>query len=164
VGEVPGRGRQGRETQDSLGQPGGVLDPERGGGGGATRGAPEPFSPEEIRQFTREFGQRLAQARDLQERLEVSGREASDLEDAIEAMEALGDPEVYGDLPQIASLQEQIRESLRRLEFSLRREVEGEDRGRAALGGSDEVPAGFRELVEEYFRNLARGGRGGGGS
>ena len=77
------------------------------------------------------------------------------------AMEELGDPETYGDLPQIALLQEQIRENLRRLEFTLRREIEGETPGRAALTGSDEVPEGFRKLVEEYFKNLAR--RGGGG-
>ena len=27
------------------------------------------------------------------------------------------------------------------------------------LGGSDEVPEGFRKLVEEYYRALSRGGR-----
>jgi hypothetical protein len=78
-------------------------------------------------------------------------------------MEQLRDPETYGDLPQIAALQEQIRENLRRLEFQLRREVEGDGSGRAALTGSDEVPPGFRRMVEEYFRNLARRGGGGGG-
>jgi len=78
-------------------------------------------------------------------------------------MEALGDPEIYGDLPQVALLQEQIRESLKRVEFQIRREVEGEGSGRAALGGSDEVPTGFRRMVEEYFRNLARRGGGEGG-
>ena len=81
-------------------------------------------------------------------------------------IERTGPPEsiVYGDLPQIRLLQAQIEENLRRLEFLLRREVEGETAGRAALTGSDEVPAGFRRMVEEYFRNLARGGgRGSGG-
>ena len=68
----------------------------------------------------------------------------------------------YGDLPQIALLQEQIQDNLMRLEFILRREIEGEAPGRAALTGSDEVPEGFRRLVEEYFRNLARRGGGGG--
>ena len=85
-----------------------------------------------------------------------------ELEEAIEALEALRDPDVYGDLPQIDRLQEQIRESLRRVEFLLRREVEGESPGQAALSGTDDVPAGFRRMVEEYFRNLARRGGGGG--
>ncbi|MFH1766410.1 MAG: hypothetical protein ABIF09_19710, partial [Gemmatimonadota bacterium] len=74
------------------------------------------------------------------------------------------DPDVYGDLPQIALLQAQIRENMKRVEFLLRREVEGESAGRAALTGTDEVPAGFRRMVEEYFKNLARGGGGGAGS
>jgi len=34
--------------------------------------------------------------------------------------------------------------------------VEGAEGERPRLGGSDEVPAGFRELVEEYYRSLAR--------
>jgi len=131
--------------------------------GGATRGNPEPFTEEEIRQFSREFGQRLDQARDLRDRLAEAGRNVPELEEAMEAMRRLGDPEVYGDLPQVAALQEQIRENLKRLEFQLRREVEGEGPGRAALSGSDEVPPGFRRMVEEYFRNLARRGGGGGG-
>lgn len=162
-GERPGQGGGGR-AGDTVGDPRAGGQPPAGAAtGGATRGRPEPFSPEEIRQFSREFAQRLAQARELQGRLRESGREMTDLEDAVEAMEALENPETYGDLPQVALLQEQIRESLKRLEFQLRREVEGDGPGRAALSGSDEVPSGFRRMVEEYFRNLARRGGGGGG-
>ena len=84
------------------------------------------------------------------------------MDDAVEALETLQDPEAYGDLPQIELLQGQIRENLRRVEFLLRREVEGESAGRAALTGTDEVPTGFRKMVEEYFKNLARGGKSGG--
>ena len=170
------QGQQGQGQQGQQGQQGGGRggDPEgdprqadqaREGGprGGATRGNPEPLSDEEIRQYTREFAQRLAQARELQDRLEEEGRDIPELEEAIDALDELRDPETYGDLPQIAALQEQLRESLRRLEFLLRREVEGDGPGRAALTGSDEVPAGFRQMVEEYFRNLARRGGGGGG-
>ncbi len=80
----------------------------------------------------------------------------------MEAMETLQDPSAYGDLPQIEALQERIREDLKRLEFLLRRDVEGDKTGRAALTGTDDVPAGFRKMVEEYFKNLARGGGGGG--
>ena len=55
------------------------------------------------------------------------------------------------------------KSGLRRMEFLLRREVEGESAGRAALTGTDDVPTGFRKLVDEYFKNLAGKGRGGGG-
>jgi hypothetical protein len=105
----------------------------------------------------------LADARALRQRLEEAGREVPELEDAIEAFEALGDPRTYGDLPQIELLQERIRESLKRVEFLLRREVEGESAGRAALTGTDDVPTGFRKLVDEYFKNLAGKRSGGGG-
>jgi hypothetical protein len=50
---------------------------------------------------------------------------------------------------------------LKRLEFGLRRDVEGEADQRATLTGADEVPDGYRRLVEEYYRTLARGGPGG---
>jgi len=52
---------------------------------------------------------------------------------------------------------------LKRLEFRLRRDVAGEADCPAALNGSDEVSDGYRRLVEEYYRALARnGGRGNG--
>jgi hypothetical protein len=156
-----GEGRQGDSLGDSRA---GNRARDGGAAGGATRGDPVPLSDEEIRQYSREFAQRLAQARDLRERLAETGREIPELEEAMEAMEELQNPEVYGDLPQIEALQEQVRENLRRVEFQLRREAEGEGVGRAALTGSDEVPPGFRRMVEEYFRNLARRGGGGGGS
>jgi hypothetical protein len=35
--------------------------------------------------------------------------------------------------------------------------VHGEPGEPLRLGGADEVPAGFRALVEEYYRALARG-------
>ena len=169
-----GQGQGGERPGDSTGQGGGrggdPTQPQEAGDlrtqgipfGGAMRGNPEPFTEEEIAQYTREFAQRLAQARDLLRTLEADGQEVQDLKEAIDALEALEDPGTYGDLPQIAMLQGQIQENLKRLEFLLRREVEGERPGRAALTGSDEVPAGFRKMVEEYFKNLAR--RGGGGS
>jgi hypothetical protein len=49
-------------------------------------------------------------------------------------------------------------DQLKRMEFSLRREVEGETGRNPTLTGSDDVPDGFRTLVEEYYRALARGG------
>jgi hypothetical protein len=131
--------------------------------GGATRGNPEPFTEEEVRQFTREFAQRLEQGLELREALEGEGVQIPEFEEAMEAMEALSDARVYEDLPQIDLLQEQLLESLKRVEFILRRDVEGDSEGRAALTGTDDVPAGFREMVQEYFRNLARSGGGPGG-
>jgi hypothetical protein len=142
----------------------GASNPDSPADGAAARDSFRPFTDEEIRQYARESAQRLAQARELRGILEEEGRSVDDLEEAMGAMARLQDPGTYGDPPQIPLLQEQVRESLRRLEFVLRREVEGERAGRAALTGTDDVPAGFRRMVDEYFRNLARrGGTGQGG-
>jgi len=162
-----GAGSMGRRLQNRAAGEASARDPSQPtseAGGAAARGALEPFTDEEIMQYAREAAQRLAQARELRGLLEGEGRNVEDLEAAMDAMARLQDPGTYGDLPQISLLQEQIQESLKRLEFALRREVEGERPGRAALTGTDEVPAGFRKMVDEYFKNLARrGGAGQGG-
>ena len=44
---------------------------------------------------------------------------------------------------------------MKRFEFALRRKVEG-DSNQVLLSGSDEVPAEFKGMVEEYYRSLAR--------
>jgi hypothetical protein len=77
-------------------------------------------------------------------------------------MERLQRDAIYEDPAQVAQLQEEILQMLKRLEFGLRREVEGPSEGRAALGGSDDVPDEYRALVEEYYRKLAGSGRRGG--
>lgn len=138
----------------------------RGGAtaGGATRGEPtRGYTDEEIRQFAREFAERARQGGELREALREGGHDVTDLDTALEAMRRLQEVESYTDLPQVAALREIVRESLGRVEFSLRRQVEGESRARAAIRGSDAVPPGFESLVEEYYRNLARSGTGGGG-
>ncbi len=63
---------------------------------------------------------------------------------------------VYSDIAEVERLQAQIIEGLKQLEFGLRRELEGEDRDRVFVSGSDEVPTGFRKLVDEYYKALSR--------
>ena len=124
-----------------------------------------PFSEEEIRQLRGEFGERSDQVRELQDRLRKAGQgSAQDLQAVLEAIARLERAGIYADPVQVAGLNEDILNSLKRLEFGLRREMEGEPEQGATLTGSDEVPDGYRELVEEYYRALARGRPGGGGN
>jgi len=44
---------------------------------------------------------------------------------------------------------------LKRFEFELRKKVGG-DTQQLFLSGSDEVPPGFRQAIEEYYRSLAK--------
>ncbi len=163
-----GRQRGGQNNQaGGGGGPDGLASDRLGGSyyGGAVRGDPRPFTDEEIRQLRGEFGQRIDQVRALQERLREAGQgSARDLQAVLEAMARLEREGIYANPAQVAGLNEDILNSLKRLEFGLRREVEGEPEQGATLTGSDEVPDGYRELVEEYYRALARGRPGGGGN
>lgn len=179
-GRPGGQEQEGRETaagrpqegQPEGGQASGGGDPTRPtrartGGlpdrGGATRGDPRPLTDEEIRQMRREFRARGEQVRGVRERLGEAGRPVEELHAVLEAMNRLEREGIYDNPAQVAGLQEEILEMLKRLEFGLRREVEGQSAAPAARSGTDEVPEGYRKLVEEYYKALARSGRGGGG-
>ncbi|MDE2774203.1 MAG: hypothetical protein OXI46_10930 [Gemmatimonadota bacterium] len=130
------------------------LDGTLGGPAGSYN--QRPFTPEEIRAYRREFQERLGDARALRDYLESTGVAPDELDPVVEALQALTAGRPYRDLPELARLQNELREGLQRLEFRLRREVEGDGSERAVLQGSDQVPEGFRDLVEEYFRTLSR--------
>ena len=168
-GQQGGQGQQAQQggQQGGGGGPDGSPRSAQSGqtfGGGPTRGNPQPLSAEEIRQLTSEFGQRMDQAQGLNERLQEAGRPAQELQDVLQAMARLEREGTYANPAQVADLQQEILNALKRLEFGLRREVDGESDRRATLSGSEEVPDGYRDLVEEYYRALARarGGSGGG--
>ena len=100
--------------------------------------------------------------RGLRDQLRQAGRPVEELRAVLDAMERLEREGIYDNPAQVAGLQEEILQLLKQLEFGLRREVEGDAERRATLTGSDEVPEGYRKLVEEYYRALARGGGSGG--
>ena len=56
-----------------------------------------------------------------------------------------------------APLQSAALDRLKQFEFNLRREAEGGNQP-LSLSASDEVPAGFRDAIAEYYRSLARQG------
>ena len=171
-------GQQGQGQEGQQGQGGNAANQGGTGGndgrvgdrftdsraGGATRGDPRRFTAEEIRQYQSEFRERADQVRDLRRQLSEAGRSADDLRDVLDAMQRFQEDGIYTDPGALADLHEDMLNRLKRLEFGLRREVEGEGDRRATLSGSDEVPDGYRNLVEEYYRALARGGSRRGGN
>lgn len=164
-GTPDGTGQPGAGDTDTAGATEGATgerpgEARAGGAGGPTGGEPRRLSPEEIRQYRSEFERRAGQVRDVRERLAEAGRPTEDLQSVLDAMERLAQEGAYDDPTQVAQLQAEALEALKRLEFGLRRDVEGETPQRATLSGSDDVPEGYRTLVEEYYRTLAReGGR-----
>ena len=161
-GQQPGGqpGQQGRPGQ----QPGGGQFAD--GRGGDTFGGPfglggpgnrraGVFDPRDIRQWQREFRERGMEAQELQRLLRAENLgEVGDLSEIIQAMRALDDPRAYQDVEELARLQSFVLEELKRFEYRLRREVDS-DSDELFLAGSDEVPSGFRDLIEEYFKSLA---------
>ncbi|MDX1646789.1 MAG: hypothetical protein R3304_06580, partial [Longimicrobiales bacterium] len=119
---------------------------------------PRPLTPEEIRQYQSEFRQREIQARELRDQLRESGRSTEELQSVLEAFQRLQQDDTYADPEELVAIHADMLDQLKRLEFVLRRTVEGEAERRGTLSGADEVPEGYRALVEEYYRSLARAG------
>ena len=158
-----GQGQQGQGQQGGQqgGQSGGdgQIGQDRGGFG--TRGGYSGsrlgrLSRGDIRQFRGEARQRIQEAIELQRILEEEDLNQQQLGEVILALRQLDREDVYLDLAELNRLQSQIVEGLKQLEFGLRRELEGEGQDRVFVSGSDEVPTGFRRLVEEYYRALSR--------
>ena len=166
-----GQGQQGQGQQGQGQQGGGQQGGGQGGGnglGGQDQGGYGDqggayadsrlgrLTQGEVRQFRSEARQRIQEAIDLERVLEEEDLNREQLGEVIAALRELDREDVYLDLNELNRLQSQIVEGLKQLEFGLRRELEGEGRDRVFVSGSDEVPTGFRRLVEEYYRALSR--------
>ena len=116
------------------------------------------WNPDDIRQFRREFRERQTEAEELRRQLTeagVRGRELTDLEAVLNQLRMLYDDRLYADPNGLAQLQASAIERLKKFEFDLRKKVDSTDQ-QLFLSGSDEVPAGFRQAIEEYYRSLAK--------
>jgi hypothetical protein len=165
-----GQGQQGGGQPNANGQQGGQQPNARGGGainspgGGGVFGPITPgpgnpggrLSPEDIRQFSREYRDRRQAAEALRKDLQNQNVDVGELDRTIQRMRALESQKSYEDPAQLERLQDQVLEGLKAFEFALRRQSEEGDRGRPVLGGSADVPAEFRQLVAEYYKSLSK--------
>jgi hypothetical protein len=171
--ESEGRSRgQGERTEGSesreAGSETGGTDPtgsdDRGGGeafigSGSPDGPnyqPGAFSTEEIRQLRREFRERVKDAENLRRELARQNLDVPDLGEIIRRMEEFERKQIYLNPLGLEKLEEDVLADLKQFEYWLRRELEGIGEGELYLAGSDQVPADYRQLVEEYFRSLSR--------
>jgi hypothetical protein len=103
--------------------------------------------------------ERRGDAEALRRELARAGVDVSQLDRIVGQMRELEGRGPGGDPTDMAALQSAVLQGLKEFEFSLRRQIEGADRERLVLGGSEEVPAGYRKLVEEYYKSLAKKGQ-----
>ncbi len=162
-GQGQGQG-QGNGQGQGQGQPGpdGGTSRTGGLGGAAGQGRPggagggETFTVEEARQLSRELRTRRNAAQQLRRELQGKGVDTKDLDRAIARLGALDGEKVLGNAEAMKQLRDGVVEDLKSFEFALRRKLGAAEAGGPALGGSEQVPAQYREMVNEYFKSLAR--------
>ncbi len=145
-GEAAGSGAQGGMGGSSAngGRPGG------GGGGGRGR-----LGAEETRQLRREISERARDAEAFRRALEESGISSPQAAALAQRLQGLASDRNFKDPLGLAELTGQVADDIKMLEYVLRREADGQ-RPELQLSGSEELPPGYRAMVEEYYRTLAR--------
>lgn len=116
------------------------------------------LSRQDAQQFRRELQERIREAESMRGSLERQGQDVTELARAIQGMRSLGTPAGLDDPRSAADLRAQTIEGLKAFEFALRRRLGGADPG-VLLGRAGDVPARYRQQVEEYYRSLGRDGR-----
>jgi hypothetical protein len=170
AGEASEGQREGSEGSESpkAGSQAGGSEPtgsQEAGGGEAFVGSGSPdgpdyqpgaFSTEEIRQLRREFRERVTDAENLRRELARQDLDVPDLSEIIRRMEEFEKKQIFLNPLGLEKLEEDVLADLKQFEYWLRRELEGIGEEQLFLAGSDQVPADYRQLVEEYFRSLSR--------
>ncbi|HMN10090.1 MAG TPA: hypothetical protein PKC83_15005, partial [Gemmatimonadaceae bacterium] len=152
------RGQQGMGGERGSAAP---PAPNGGGVGGEGQGAPGAgrLSPDDVRQFSRELRAQREGAEVLRRDLARDGRATSDLDRLIARLRRLESGRAFSDPEEFARLRAAVLEGFKEFEFSLRRQLAERERQGPVLGGGDDVPPGYRDLVSEYFRALSRKGK-----
>jgi hypothetical protein len=148
-GEQRGQAAAGRTGQaEALGLTQNSLAPPTGVG---------RYADEDMRQLNREAQQRLMDAQELRRLLDRNSTQMKNLEAVIERLRSLDDARTYNDPEESARLREAI-DLLRQVEIDLSRDLERLVQKEKFLYADDnEAPSGYRKLVEEYYKALARG-------
>ncbi len=161
-GERGEGGRQGGGNQQGEGgQRGDRQGGNRmGGAGGVPRdartGSSDARPPGDGRQFQREARERRNDAEALRRDLVALGINPAELDALIKQMQALDSDRLPSSAGELAKIQAQLVQNLKRFEFNLRRELGASTADALLLGASEATPAAYRKMVEEYYRSLAR--------
>jgi hypothetical protein len=100
--------------------------------------------------------ERLSDAQALRRDLRREGIDTRDLDRAITGLQSLTNDRFLADERTAEDLRAQTLENLKSFEFMLRKQLGAPDDNRVLLGRSGDVPAAFKQYVEEYYRSLAR--------
>ncbi|MBY0496738.1 MAG: DUF4175 domain-containing protein [Cyanobacteria bacterium] len=156
-----GQQGQGQEGQGGRNGDGNTMGgAPNGGWGGGDRRAGGPygyyFGPDDVRQFRGEARRWAQEGQALRNMLREQNVDPKEFDEIMRRLRELDSERVYQDVEELARLQTFVAEGLKRFEYALRRKV-GDETDRALVSGSEEVPAEFKALVEEYYRSLSKG-------
>jgi hypothetical protein len=150
------RGSQGSQGADGASGSGQRAGSPNGGGpdgiGGGGQGRP---GSADIRQLRRELAERAGDAEAFRKALEASGVSSPQAAALAQRLQGLASDRNLKDPLGLADLTAQVASDIKMLEYVLRREADG-DRPALQLSGSEELPPGYRAMVEEYYRTLGR--------
>src|SRR5262249_2121156 len=158
-------GGQGGQQQNAQGGGGRQGGQNGGRDGGAPYGANwaggeagvRPYGAGgDIRQYQREYDQRLRDIQDLRNLLGPNDPLARQLDQVANAMRIQARSSYPGDPEEIAKLAQQILDPMKGIELELSRRLQimiGKDNVRSAQ--EDEMPAAWRKYIEDYYKRLA---------
>ncbi len=106
------------------------------------------------RQFRRELVERRSELGELREELQREGVDVRELGNILRSLGRLDNQGEIGTPRGLDQLKDAIIPGLKEFEYALRRQLEGPEQ-QLFLSGSDEVPAEYRKLVEEYYKALS---------
>lgn len=115
------------------------------------------LNPDDVNQFSREAQQRLADAEALRRDLQRQGIPTNELDRAIENLRLLGSPSNMEDTRTSADLRTKVIDGFKDFEFGLRRRLGDADSTRVLLERTGDVPAAYKQNVEEYYRSIGKG-------
>jgi hypothetical protein len=114
------------------------------------------YSGEDARQYGRELRSQRDEAEELRRELQRQGRNVDDLTQLIEQLRQIEQTRAFNDPAELQRLRGAVVEGFKEFEFALRRQLGGVEADRPALGGNENVPAGYRDMVNEYFKSLSK--------
>jgi hypothetical protein len=150
-GDRAGAGMAG-SGQDQSGSANGGRPGGAGGLGGVGAGR---MGSAEGRQLRREIAERVQDAEALRRALEESGVSSPQAAAMAGRLQALATDRNFRDPLGLAELTAQVSDDIKMLEYILRREADGA-RPALQLSGSEELPPGYKSMVEEYYRTLGK--------
>ena len=113
------------------------------------------WTAEDMRQWQRQAQEWQADAEALRRQLTEAGVNTREFDQILRDLQQINNPQAYVDPQNLAALQAQALDKMKKFEFGLRKQLDGGDQP-LSLSASDEVPSEFRQAIEEYYRSLAK--------